>query len=74
MHYVILETRFGGIQIELYNTMLEKEGTVDEEEARRAYRVAREESDHAAELVAGEKVSSALIEKVRKTSLCLKFN
>lgn len=45
MHYVILETRFGGIQIELYNTMLEKEGTVDEEEARRAYRVAREESD-----------------------------
>ena len=51
-------------EIELYNTMLEKEGTVDEEEARRAYRVAREESDHAAELVAGEKVSSALIEKV----------
>lgn len=64
MHYVILETHFGGVQIELYNTMLEKEGTVDEEEARRAYRVAREESDHAAELVAGEKVSSALIEKV----------
>uniref|UniRef100_A0A453CB82 EF-hand domain-containing protein n=1 Tax=Aegilops tauschii subsp. strangulata TaxID=200361 RepID=A0A453CB82_AEGTS len=51
-------------EIELYNTMLEKEGTVDEEEARRAYRVAREESDHAAELVAGGKVSSALIEKV----------
>ncbi|KAE8767094.1 LETM1 and EF-hand domain-containing protein 1, mitochondrial-like [Hordeum vulgare] len=51
-------------EIELYNTMLEKEGTEDEEEARRAYRVAREESDHAAELVAGEKVSSALIEKV----------
>jgi hypothetical protein len=52
------------MQIELYNTMLEKEGTEDEEEARRAYRVAREESDHAAEVVAGEKVSSALIEKV----------
>uniref|UniRef100_A0ACD5V5A0 Uncharacterized protein n=1 Tax=Avena sativa TaxID=4498 RepID=A0ACD5V5A0_AVESA len=51
-------------EIELYNTMLEKEGTEDEEEARRAYRVAREESDHAAEVVAGEKVSSALIEKV----------
>ncbi|KAM0901156.1 hypothetical protein ACQ4PT_020166 [Festuca glaucescens] len=51
-------------EIGLYNTMLEKEGTEDEEEARRAYRVAREESDHAAEVVAGEKVSSALIEKV----------
>ncbi|CAM0904012.1 unnamed protein product [Alopecurus aequalis] len=51
-------------EIELYNTMREKEGTEDEEEARRAYRVAREESDHAAEVVAGEKVSSALIEKV----------
>ncbi|XP_047066967.1 mitochondrial proton/calcium exchanger protein-like [Lolium rigidum] len=51
-------------EIELYNTMVEKEGTEDEEEARRAYRVAREESDHAAEVVAGEKVSSALIEKV----------
>uniref|UniRef100_A0ACD5US36 Uncharacterized protein n=1 Tax=Avena sativa TaxID=4498 RepID=A0ACD5US36_AVESA len=51
-------------EIELYNTMLEKEGTEDEEEARRAYRVAREESDHAVEVVAGEKVSSALIEKV----------
>lgn len=51
-------------EIELYNTMVEKEGTEDEEEARRAYRVAREEADHAAEVVAGEKVSSALIEKV----------
>lgn len=37
-----------GTQIELYNTMLEKEGTKGEEEARRAYKAAREESDHAA--------------------------
>jgi LETM1 and EF-hand domain-containing protein 1 len=59
------------MQIELYNTMLEKEGTEDEEEARRAYQVAREESDHAAEVVAGEKVSSALIEKVRNTFFCV---
>ncbi|KAG8082531.1 hypothetical protein GUJ93_ZPchr0014g47029 [Zizania palustris] len=51
-------------EIELYNTMLEKEGTEDEEEARRAYMAAREESDHAAEVAAGEKVSSALIERV----------
>uniref|UniRef100_A0A0E0DFQ0 Mitochondrial proton/calcium exchanger protein n=1 Tax=Oryza meridionalis TaxID=40149 RepID=A0A0E0DFQ0_9ORYZ len=51
-------------EIELYNTMLEKEGTEGEEEARRAYKAAREESDHAAEIAAGEKVSSALIERV----------
>ncbi|KAG8086848.1 hypothetical protein GUJ93_ZPchr0010g10395 [Zizania palustris] len=51
-------------EIELYNTMLEKEGTEDEEEARRAYIAAREESDHAAEVVAREKVSSTLIERV----------
>ena len=44
--------------------MLEKEGTKGEEEARRAYKAAREESDHAAEIAAGEKVSSALIERV----------
>ncbi|KAL6903575.1 hypothetical protein ACP4OV_004388 [Aristida adscensionis] len=50
-------------EIELYNTMLEKEGTDGEEEARRAYLAAREESDHAAEAAAGEKVSSALIER-----------
>ncbi|GJN02457.1 hypothetical protein PR202_ga19810 [Eleusine coracana subsp. coracana] len=43
-------------EIELYNTMLEKEGTEGEEEARRAYRAAREESNHAAEAAAGERV------------------
>ncbi|KAF8693731.1 hypothetical protein HU200_039149 [Digitaria exilis] len=51
-------------EIELYNTMLDKEGTEGEEEAKRAYIAAREESDHHAEAAAGEKVSSALIEKV----------
>jgi len=51
-------------EIELYNSMLEKEGTEGEEEAKRAYIAAREESDHQAEAAAEEKVSSALIEKV----------
>jgi len=51
-------------EIELYNSMLEKEGTEGEEEAKRAYMAAREESDDAAEDAKEEKVSSALIEKV----------
>ncbi|CAD6250376.1 unnamed protein product [Miscanthus lutarioriparius] len=51
-------------EIELYNSMLEKEGTEGEEEAKRAYIAAREESDRHAEAAAEEKVSSALIEKV----------
>lgn len=50
-------------EIELYNEMLEKKGTEGEEEAKRAYIAAREVADHAAE-AAGDKVSSALIEKV----------
>ncbi|KAH0460559.1 hypothetical protein IEQ34_011222 [Dendrobium chrysotoxum] len=51
-------------EIELYNTMLEKEGTEGEEEAKKAYKAARERSDHAAEIAAGDKVSSALIDRV----------
>lgn len=51
-------------EIELYNSMLEKEGTEGEEEAKKAYLAAREEPDHDAEVAAEEKVSSALIEKV----------
>ncbi|TVT99118.1 hypothetical protein EJB05_55526 [Eragrostis curvula] len=51
-------------EIELYNSMLEKEGTEGGEEAKRAYLAAREESEHDAEVAAEEKVSSALIEKV----------
>ncbi|KAJ1263174.1 hypothetical protein BS78_09G163700 [Paspalum vaginatum] len=51
-------------EIELYNSMLEKEGTEGEEEAKKAYIAAREEPDHDADVAAEEKVSSALIEKV----------
>jgi hypothetical protein len=56
------------MQIELYNSMLEKEGAEGAEEAKRAYIAAREESDHHAEAAAEEKISSALIEKVRNSS------
>ncbi|KAK1298319.1 hypothetical protein QJS10_CPB14g01663 [Acorus calamus] len=51
-------------EIGLYNKMLEKEGTVGEEEAKKAYKAAREKSDHAAEEAASHKVSSALIDRV----------
>ncbi|XP_058094344.1 uncharacterized protein LOC131240233 isoform X2 [Magnolia sinica] len=51
-------------EIELYNSMVDKEGTEGEEEAKKAYRAAREESDHAAEMAVGHKVSSALIDRV----------
>jgi LETM1 and EF-hand domain-containing protein 1 len=52
-------------QIELYNSVVEKEGTDGEEEAKRAYKAAREESDHATETTGvGHKVSSALIDRV----------
>ena len=53
-----------GMQINLYNSMLEREGTEGEEEAKKAYKAAREESDDTAEVAAEEKVSSALIDKV----------
>lgn len=52
------------LQIGLYNSMVEKEGTDGEEEAIRAYIASRDESDHAAELAVGDKVSSALIDRV----------
>ncbi|XP_059655515.1 uncharacterized protein LOC132302619 [Cornus florida] len=51
-------------EIELYNSMVEKEGTNGEEDAMKAYRAAREESDHAAEEDVGDDVSSALIDRV----------
>ncbi|EEF47327.1 mitochondrial proton/calcium exchanger protein [Ricinus communis] len=51
-------------EIDLYNNMVDKEGTENEEEAKKAYRAAREESDQAAETAMGNKVSSALIERV----------
>lgn len=44
--------------------MVEKEGTDGEEQAKKAYKAAREDSDHAAETAADQKVSSALIDRV----------
>ncbi|KAK9287976.1 hypothetical protein L1049_016421 [Liquidambar formosana] len=51
-------------EIELYNSIVEKEGTDGEREAMKAYRAAREESDHAAEVAVGDDISSALIDRV----------
>lgn len=51
-------------EIELYNSMLKKDGTNGEEEAKKAYKAAREMSNQAAELAVGDKISSALIDKV----------
>ncbi|KAL3833944.1 hypothetical protein ACJIZ3_008680 [Penstemon smallii] len=50
-------------EIELYNSMVDREGT-DGEEASKAYKAAREESDHSAERDTEDEVSSALINKV----------
>lgn len=44
--------------------MVEKEGRYGENEALKAYEAARGESDHAAEVAIGDKVSSALIDRV----------
>ncbi|KAM3750068.1 hypothetical protein ACB098_04G009600 [Castanea mollissima] len=54
-------------EIELYNSMVEKEGTDGEKDVMKAYRAAaaaREENDNADEVAEGEEVSSALIERV----------
>ncbi|KAL8210559.1 hypothetical protein R6Q57_004996 [Mikania cordata] len=51
-------------EIELYNSMVENEGTDSEEESKKAYRAARTDTDHAAEMAIGHKLSSPLIEKV----------
>ncbi|KAG8084760.1 hypothetical protein GUJ93_ZPchr0010g9237 [Zizania palustris] len=58
-------------EIELYNTMLEKEGTEDEE-ARRAYMAAREESDHAAELLDSDRDGKVTPEEVATAANYLK--
>ena len=52
-------------QIELYNSMVEKEGTDGEKEAIKAYKAAREESDNSSEVSENEEVSSVLIDKVQ---------
>ncbi|KAL1803162.1 hypothetical protein ACET3Z_031809 [Daucus carota] len=51
-------------EIELYNRMVEKEGTETEEAAKKAYRAAREESNDTEEKTVDAKVSSALINRV----------
>ncbi|XP_057957042.1 uncharacterized protein LOC131150372 [Malania oleifera] len=51
-------------EIELYNSMVEKEGTAGEQDIMKAYRAAREESEDAAEVAVSDEVSSALIERV----------
>ncbi|KAI9387496.1 hypothetical protein POPTR_010G178400v4 [Populus trichocarpa] len=51
-------------EIDLYNNMVDKEGTEGEEETKKAYKAAREESDHAAGTDISGKVSSALIDRV----------
>lgn len=54
------------LQVELYNHIVE-EGTDGEAAAKKAYIEAREEIDHDAEKKVGDKVSSALIKRVRIT-------
>lgn len=57
-------------EIELYNSLLEKEGTDGEEEAKKLYRAARDEGaevaarDEAAEVASGDKVTSALQDRI----------
>lgn len=53
--------------------MLEKEGTDGEEAAKKAYKKARKESDHALEDAAEDEISTALIDKVNlePSFLCL---
>ncbi|ONH98837.1 hypothetical protein PRUPE_7G268000 [Prunus persica] len=51
-------------EIELYNSMVEKEGTDGEKDALKAYKAARDESDSTSVEAEGDEVSSALIDKV----------
>lgn len=62
-------------QIELYNSVVDKEGTDSERQAMEAYKAAREESDRPAKVAGQVSVSSALIDKVNSqtdlhSSLC----
>ncbi|KAK2995879.1 hypothetical protein RJ640_029604 [Escallonia rubra] len=52
------------LMIELYNSIVGKEGPDGEEEALKAYKAAREESDLAADEAEGDEVSSALVDRV----------
>ncbi|KAI3459854.1 hypothetical protein Pfo_016517 [Paulownia fortunei] len=51
-------------EIELYNSMVDKDGTDGEVEAMKAYIAARDESEDGAEVPESDMVSSALIDKV----------
>ncbi|KAK3007927.1 hypothetical protein RJ639_015010 [Escallonia herrerae] len=51
-------------EIELYNSIVGKEGSDGKEEALKAYKAAREESDLAADEAEGDEVSSALVDRV----------
>lgn len=51
-------------EIELYNSMVEREGTDGEKEVMEAYRAAREESDQSTKVSEGDEISSALVERV----------
>lgn len=60
-------------QIDLYNDMVEKEGTKGEEEAKKAYIAARKDSNLAAEMALGDKASSALIDRVNTSERIFKL-
>ncbi|XP_057477883.1 uncharacterized protein LOC130765467 [Actinidia eriantha] len=51
-------------EIELYNTMVEKEGTDGEEDAMKAYKAAREESEQDSDVAVRDDISSALVDRV----------
>ncbi|KAK3020999.1 hypothetical protein RJ639_045464 [Escallonia herrerae] len=51
-------------EIELYNSIVGKEGPDGKEEALKAYKAAREESDLASDEAEGDEVSSALVDRV----------
>jgi LETM1 and EF-hand domain-containing protein 1 len=51
-------------EVDLYNSMVEKGGTDDEEDARKAYLAAREDSDRSAQKAIADKTSSALLDRV----------
>ncbi|XP_020977589.1 LETM1 and EF-hand domain-containing protein 1, mitochondrial isoform X1 [Arachis ipaensis] len=51
-------------EVDLYNSMVGKEGTDAEQEARKAYQAARKDSDRAMGIALEDKVSSALADRV----------
>ncbi|KAK7243192.1 hypothetical protein RIF29_37981 [Crotalaria pallida] len=51
-------------EIELYNSMVGKEGNEGEQEAKEAYKAARKDSDSALEAAVSDKISSALADRI----------